>query len=405
MSASDVVEGIAPGAPSSRRQATRLVCLTGLILALVYLFVLGVAYEQGHFLTDTQNRPIANDFVNVWAAGKLALDGNAAGAYDWTVQQAAENRAVGYDFDGYYGWHYPPPALFFAAAIATLPFLTAAIVWLVATLTAYATAICTVLGVRTGIMFALGFPAAIWNVTAGQNGFLTAALIGGTLGLLERNPALAGICLGLLTYKPQFGVLFPLVLIADRRWLTLAVATAVAGAFAALSWLVFGAASWQAFVHWAPISSHVLIDQGGLDWYRLQSVFALVRAHGGSETLAWTAQATVSLGLAVGLIWLWRRRVPFELKAAALAAATLLATPYLFMYDLVVLAVAVAFLLRLALARDLLDRTEIAGLAIGGALILIYPYVTTHVGLAAVVIVMALVLRRACAEMQPVPAR
>ena len=69
-------------------------------------------------------------------------------------------------------------------------------------------------------------------MTAGQNGFLTAALIGGTLGLLERRPALAGVCLGLLTYKPQFGLLFPIVLIADRRWRTIAVACGVAGALA-----------------------------------------------------------------------------------------------------------------------------------------------------------------------------
>ena len=68
---------------------------------------------------------------------------------------------------------------------------------------------------RTGVLFALGFPAAIWNVTAGQNGFLTAALIGGTLGLLERHPALGRDLLGLLTYKPQFGLLFPHR--ADRR--------------------------------------------------------------------------------------------------------------------------------------------------------------------------------------------
>ena len=203
---------------------------------------------------------------------------------------------------------------------------------------------------RTGVLFALGFPAAIWNVTAGQNGFLTAALIGGTLGLLERHPALAGICLGLLTYKPQFGLLFPIVLIADRRWLTIAVAALVALLLAALSWLAFGSASWAAFVHWAPISNRVLIDQGALDWYRLQSVFALVRAHGGSETLAWIVQGVLTLLLAVGLAWLWKSRVAFELKAAALAAGALLATPYLFMYDLVVLAVAVAFLLRLALS-------------------------------------------------------
>ena len=145
-------------------------------------------------------------------------------------------------------------------------------------------------------------------------------------------------------------------------------------------------------MHWAPLSSHALIDEGALDWYRVQSVFALVRGHGGSEALAWTVQAIVSLMLAVGLIWLWRSRVAFELKAAALAAGALLATPYLFMYDLVVLAVAVAFLLRLALARDFLSRMEIAALAVAGALILIYPYVKTHVGLAAVVIVMAVVV-------------
>jgi hypothetical protein len=372
-------------------------------LALGYLIVLGGSYLQGHFLTGPQGRPIANDFVNVWAAGQLALDGQAPAAYDWTLHRTAEVRAVGYDFDGYYGWHYPPPAFFFAAALATLPYLVAAVVWLVTTLAAYAAAIAGILGLRTGVLFALGFPAAIWNVTAGQNGFLTAALIGGTLGLLERQPALAGICLGLLTYKPQFGVLFPIVLIADRRWLTIAVATLTAIVLAALSWLAFGSASWAAFVHWAPLSSHALIDQGALDWYRLQSVFAFARAHGGGETLAWTVQGIVSLALAVGLAWLWKSRAAFELKAAALAAGALLATPYLFMYDLVVLAVAVAFLLRLALAREFLSRIEIAALAAAGALILIYPYVKTQVGLAAVVIVMILVMHRAFAEARSAP--
>jgi arabinofuranan 3-O-arabinosyltransferase len=367
-------------------------------LALGYLIVLGGSYLQGHFLTDPQGRPIANDFVNVWAAGRLALDGQAPSAYDWTLHRAAEVSAVGYDFDGYYGWHYPPPAFFFAAALATLPYLVAAIVWLVTTLAAYAAAIAGILGLRTGVLFALGFPAAIWNITAGQNGFLTAALIGGTLGLLERHPALAGICLGLLTYKPQFGLLFPIVLIADRRWLTIAVATLTAIALAALSWLAFGSASWQAFGHWAPLSSRVLIDEGALDWYRLQSVFAFARAHGGSEALAWTVQGVLSLSLAVGLAWLWQSRAAFELKAAALAAGVLLATPYLFMYDLVVLAVAVAFLLRLALAREFLNRIEIASLAAAGALILIYPYVKTNVGLAAVVIVMVLVVHRTFTE-------
>ena len=372
--------------------AARTVRVIGLALFLGYLVALGGTFLKGEFLLDRERRPIANDFVNVVAAGRLALDGAPAAAYDWPSHRQAEVRVIGHDFADYYGWHYPPTFLFVAAALATLPFLAAAIVWLLTTLAAYVAALGGILG-RTGIFVALGFPAALWNVTAGQNGFLTAALIGGTLAAMERRPALAGFCLGLLTYKPQFGLLFPLVLIADRRWRTFTVAAAVAAALAALSLIAFGGASWQAFTHWLPITGQQILGAGRADFGRLQSVFGLIRGHGGGEPLAWTVQAAASLMLAIALAWLWRSRVPFDLKAAALAAGTLFATPYVYMYDLVVLAVAVAFLLRYALDRGVL-ASEIYGLAAAGALVLSFPYVKTQVGLAAVAIVLALVTHR-----------
>lgn len=383
-----------PVAVVTKPGAERRIALTGLTLGLCYLILLGGALFQGDFLVDRQGRPIANDFVDVVAAGRLALDGDPAAAYDWPVHKQAEVRAVGHDFDNYYGWHYPPTFLFVAVALAPLPYLAAAIGWLAATFAAYAAALGGILGRRTGLAVALGFPAVLWNITAGQNGCLTAALIGGTLGLLERRPALAGVCLGLLTYKPQFGLLFPLALIADRRWTALAVAALTGATLAALSWLAFGMASWQAFLHWMPITSHVVLGEGRADWNRLQSIVGLVRAHGGGERLAWTAQIAVSLAVAFGVTWLWRSRTAFDLKAAALAAGALLVSPYLYMYDLVALAVAVAFLLRFALARGLLAG-EIAGLGGASALILIYPYVKTQVGLAAVAVVLLLIAHRA----------
>jgi len=383
----------AAAAPASSRRLTGVI---GLALALGYVVFLFGAYLQGHFLTDAERRPIANDFVDVIAAGRLALDGAAASAYDWPLHKAAEVRALGHDFADYYGWHYPPPFLFVAMALALLPYLAAMLLWLGATLAAYAAALRHILGDRVGVLVALGFPAAIWNVTAGQNGFLTAALIGGALGLLERRPALAGLCLGLLTYKPQFGLLFPLVLIVDRRWTTIIVAALVALAMAAASWLAFGSASWQAFLHWLPITSHVVLGEGRADFGRLQSLFGLVRAHGGGEALAWTVQSAASIATAALVVWLWRRRAPYEMKAAALAAGTLLVTPYVYMYDVVVLAVAVAFVLRLALQRGFL-ASEAAGLAAAGLLILIFPTVKTQVGLAAVLIVMMLIVHRAVA--------
>jgi len=381
--------------------AQRLIGVIGLSLALGYLVILAGTYLQGHFLTDAQGRPIANDFVDVYAAGRMALEGVAASAYDWPTHKAAEVQALGHPFADYYGWHYPPPFLFVAAALALLPYLGAALAWLLATLCAYATMLRVILRSRVGILLALGFPAAIWNITAGQNGFLTAALIGGTLSSMERRPALAGVFLGLLTYKPQFGLLFPLVLIADRRWLTIAVAACVAIGMAVASWLAFGIASWQAFFHWLPISSHIILGEGRADFGRLQSLYGLVRAHGGDETLAWSVQAVGSLAVAAGIVWLWRSRAAYELKAGALAAAVLVATPYVYMYDVVVLGVAVAFLLRYALDRGI-TSTEIVGLAAAGALILAFPYVKTQVGLAAVLIVLALIVQHVV--QRPLPA-
>jgi len=373
--------------------AVRWISLIGLTLALAFIVVLAGAWFGGTWLTDAQGRPIVNDFVDVWAAGRLALDGHAASAYDWTLHKAAEIRAVGHDFENYYGWHYPPTFFFAAAALALLPYSTAALIWLGLTLPAYIAAARGIVGERAGLFVALGSPAVLWNVTAGQNGFLTAALIGGTLGLMQRRPALAGICLGLLAYKPHFGLLFPIALIAGAQWRVIVTAAFTAAAMAALSVIVFGLASWQAFFEWMPVTSRVVFGAGAADWSRLQSLFGFVRALGGSEALAWSAQAALALALAAAMAWLWRSRVAFELKAASLACAALLATPYLYIYDLVALTVPTAFLLRLALARGFL-ASEVAGLGAGVTLLLSYPYAKTQVGLAATVIVAALVAHR-----------
>jgi hypothetical protein len=59
--------------------------------------------------------------------------------------------------------------------------------------------------------------------------------------------------------------------------------------------------------------------------------------------------------LAATLAWLWHSDAAFELKAAALALGSLLATPYVLDYDLVVLAVAIAFVARHGLRHGFRD--------------------------------------------------
>ena len=371
----------------------RPVDLTLFALCVINATFLLAFLANGHWLIDARGHGTAVDFVNVWAAGRLVLDGHAAAAYDWAVQKPIEDAALGYGFEGSYGWHYPPPFLAVAALLALVPYAASFLAWMAVTFPIYLATIRAITGHRIGWLVAAAFPPVLANLMVGQNGFLTAALMGGALGLMQRRPVLAGCCLGLLTYKPHFGMLFPLVLAVSGRWTVFASAAASGTAIALASWLAFGTGAWEAFFHWLPIASQAFLSEGRADWGKLQSVFGLVRILGGSEGLAWWLQAALIASVAAALCLLWRSRAAFEMKAAALATGTLLATPYLYLYDMVALAVPVAFLFRTAPGGQFAP-SELVGLGAAAALLVIFPFVKAPVGFAATVLVAVVIARR-----------
>jgi arabinofuranan 3-O-arabinosyltransferase len=353
------------------------------------------SFMSGGWIWDANGLGIPTDFVNVWAAGKLALQGHPALAWDWDVQRAIELDVLKQDWSGgYFAWHYPPPFLFVATMLAQFPYSVAFIGWTCASFVPYAVVMRAIVGRSFGFVLAAGFPIVFSNVLVGQNGFLTAALVGGTLYLLPVRPVLAGICLGLLTYKPQYGFLFPIVLIAAQRWTSFVSAGVTAVVLAAASALAFGIESWQAFFHWLPHFSQAFLVEGKATWWKLQSLYSLVRYLGGSESLAWTFQWVLTAAVAVVLVLMWRSPVRYSLKAAALAVGTLLTTPYLFMYDIMVLAIAVAFLVRIGL-KDGFVSYELPLLGATLLLPVVFVLFGVPVGFAANLIVAALILRRA----------
>ncbi|WOH51698.1 glycosyltransferase family 87 protein [Bradyrhizobium sp. sBnM-33] len=367
------------------------VCLA---LAMANLVLCPVAYFSSWWIYDSKGLGIPTDFINVWAAGRLVLDGVPAQAYDWDIQKQIEVAKLGQDFVGYFAWHYPPPFLFVASLLAMLPFSVGYAGWVYVSMLPYLAVMRAIVGRNFGLLLALAIPTVLVNSFVGQNGFLTAALIGGTLYLIPVRPVLAGICLGLLTYKPQYGLLFPVVLIAAGHWRVFVSAgvTAVVVAFA--SWLAFGIESWLAFFHWMPRFSQAFLTEGKATWWKLQSIFSLVRYFGGSEPLGWAFQWVLTASVAVVLALMWRSRVPYALKAAALAAGTLLTTPYLFMYDMMVLAIPIGFLVRIGLKSGF-RAYELPALGAVIALIGCYMFTGIPTGLGATLIVGGLVLRRA----------
>ncbi len=380
--------------PSQRRGVPFSLFAICFALACVNAAFFPAGLLSGIWIWDAQGLGIPTDFVNVWAAGKLALQGHPALAWDWDVQRQVELDLLGQDFPGYFAWHYPPPFLFVAAFLAQFPYTVAFAGWVYASFIPYALVMRAILGRGFGLLLAGGFPALFSNALVGQNGCLTAALVGGTLYLLPVRPVLAGICLGLLTYKPQYGLLFPILLIATQRWTAFISASLTAIALALASWFAFGLDSWQAFVHWMPAFSQAFLTEGKATWWKLQSLFSLVRYFGGSEALGWAFQWVLTAAVAVVLVMLWRSPVRYSLKAAALAVGLLLTTPYLFMYDMMVQAIAVAWLVRIGLREGFLSY-ELPALGCIGALQVTFMLTGVPLGLAANLIMAGLVLARA----------
>jgi hypothetical protein len=303
-------------------------------------------------LNDYSGRPLGTDFSDVYAAGVLADHGQAAAAFD-PPQHYKQEQAIFGSKTAFYGWHYPPFFLLLAAPLAKLPYLPALIVWQLATLALYLLAMRRllmngpspqILVDKTWLLVTLAFPAAFVNLIHGHNGFLTVALLASALAVLDTRPLIAGVMFGLLAYKPQFGVMIPLVLAATGRWKTFASAATTVAVLAALVTAIFGAGVWPAFLAGAHFTREVVLEQGGAGFFKIQTVFAWVRMWGGSVELAYVAQATVSIAVAIATVVLWHSGARMAQKGAALCVGMLLATPYALDYDMMVLAPAIALL-------------------------------------------------------------
>jgi hypothetical protein len=349
----------APAAVASRLVPVSLALIVGYIVALVAMWLTST---NG---LDAFGRPLGTDFSNVWAAGRLVLEGAPQAAYDVPLHAAEQAREFGTGAP-FYGWHYPPMFLGLAAALATLPYLPALIVWQAATLPLYLAALFAILGRSRHVLLAgLAFPAVFVNLTHGHNGFLTAGLFGLGLATLDRRPALAGALFGLLAYKPQFGLLLPLVLIGTGRWTATIAAAATALATAGASLLLFGPETWAGFFASAEFTRTIVLENGTTGWHKIMSAFAAARAVGAPVEFAYAVQAATTLAVAAVTLRLWRSEAPFGRKAAALLAGSLLVTPYALDYDLMLLAPAIAFLVRDALASGW-RRGEVITLAAVG---------------------------------------
>lgn len=292
--------------------------------------------------------PLGTDFSQVWVAGKEVLAGAPAAPYDLSRHVDAQRAAFG-DNTGVFGWHYPPFFLAAAALLARLPYLPALAVWQFSTLLAYVLAIAPILtgaGQRRSdaVIAVLAFPAVFVNLGHGQNGFLTAALLGAGFRLLEKHPLVSGTLFGLLAYKPQFLMILPLALLIERRWTALVAVSATILSMTGASILAFGPGAWGAFFESLPFT-RLMAEHGATGFEKIQSVFAAARLLGAGVDAAYFAQGVVVIVALAALVRLLHSEADRRVSAAAVIIGMFLTTPYVLDYDMVALAPALAFLI------------------------------------------------------------
>jgi hypothetical protein len=290
--------------------------------------------------------PTSTDFVSFYAAGALADSGTPELAYNQAAHDAAEQRATAAGIE-YRFFYYPPVFLLVCAALARLPYLAAFLVFETATLALCLIVMREILAERgwSAIIPVLAFPAAFWTLGLGQNSFLTAALFGAGTLWIDRRPILAGFCFGALCYKPHFALLVPVALLAGRHWRALGAALGSAAALCGLSLIAFRWETWYGFLA-AAAGSHATYASGRINFGGLITPFGGVLLAGGTPNAAYMAQAAATLGAGLLVAFVWWRGLPLPIRGAMLAAATLVAIPVALIYDLMLAAVAAAWLVR-----------------------------------------------------------
>ena len=314
-------------------------------------------------------RTYGGDFIAYSAAGKLAAEGHPSRAYEDQAIYEAELR-IGTP-RGLVPFHYPPPFLALSRGLAMLGFPVSLVVWLGVTGLLFAAVVASTPRRFSARSALLVMPAAIVNFGFGQNGFLTAAILGFALTSITTRPVFAGLLLGLLVYKPQFLPLILLVLVATGMWRTLFAAALSGALLAGLSALVLGASVWRTYVMDVPDAYEVLTQTGS--WDKMTTLYSSLRLAAVPGPLIQTLSFGLIAATSVAVVRIWRSEATHAAKAAALMIGVLLATPYAFSYDLTIASIGAIWLVQETAAngRSHLDRLAIALLALN-------PLIVTH---------------------------
>lgn len=349
-------------------RAHRRVILEILAISCALATIVAMSFQMrlSRGLLLANGMPLFGDFMSFWSAGRIVLEGHVALVHDPHALMAAHREAVP-GLTKYFPWRSPPTFLLLMTPLALLPYAPAALIFIAVGVALYIFGMRGLMRTARGLIFALSTPTALLQFGSFQIGFAMAGLWALALRWLDKRPIVAGAAIAAMAIKPHLAILWPLFLAAQGRWRVFVAAGAFTAAFVLIAGLTFGFDSYARF--FADLGeAQGLVTRRGLPPNTLASLYANLLSLHVPANFAMAAHVASALAAVSLAVVIFRRRDPAS-SAAALAAATLLVSPYLFFYDTMILAPAVALLARDApLTWRALSVYALAFLAGAGAL-------------------------------------
>lgn len=334
--------------PQDSRDVLKAFALLGAFFFIVALGAYLYALDwRAAIPRDGSTLVVGRDFLNFWMYGRAALTDDPGRWYDAALYQRALAEFLGPNYPGQ-NWSYPPSVMLLALPFGQIGYLWALLLWTLFGLAVLVPLAARHLNDQRALIALMLSPAAVFCLISGQSALIATAIFIGIFTQLDRRPIVAGILIGLLTIKPQLGVLFPFMLIASGRWRVFFAAAAAALALAALSVALFGVKPWLDFVQLGlPAQNIVLHDPDGIATPYYPTVFMNLRGIGTPYAFAMTAQLCFSAAAIAAVIWTFRTRAgaDWRILFALFVGCAIAAVPYLLVYDTLPLTLAALALL------------------------------------------------------------
>jgi hypothetical protein len=264
---------------------------------------------------------------------------------------------------------YGPQVSLLFAPLAALPYGWAQWVWVLFNAALYG-ACCYAIWRRcpnlqsygkTVFLLGLAYPAFFHLIAWGQSSVLAlGCLTLAYLALRSGRTIAAGLAIGCLIYKPQLGLVAAVVFVLARQWRVVLGAIVAAFLQLAVGWIYYGSAVMKDYVTHLLHLREILpqLEPRPYQMHSLRSFWNLLIPWPEVATVLWVASAIAVLVVA---FLCWRSAASSGLRFSGLLLATVLVSPHLTVYDLVILAPAFLLIADWCVANSEVVETRILG--------------------------------------------